>query len=224
MSGGKGDHLEAFAERNGLGYLAIDYSGHDLSSGELEHQSPRNWHVQVLEAIDRLTEGPLVLIGSSLGGWMASLAARDRPDRVIGMLGIAAAVDASRRLRANRHVVDPDKLGREGRIHVVDPTGEFDYWLGRAYFEPAPEIEILSTPWQPRIPVTLLHGTKDWIVPPDWGRKLADHIGPDCRFVPFEGGDHRLSDTASLALITGELSALIARSGHRTSLMRPAAA
>ena len=93
MTGTKAIHLDAWARRTGRAFLRFDYSGHGASSGSFEDGTIGQWAEDAAAAIDRLTEGPLVLVGSSMGGWQALIAARAQPSRLAGLVTIAAAPD-----------------------------------------------------------------------------------------------------------------------------------
>ena len=98
MTGDKATALAAFAAERGQAMLRFDYSGHGASEGAFLDGTIGQWASDALTAIDRLTEGPLILVGSSMGGWIALLTALARPDRVTALVGIAAAPDFTQRL------------------------------------------------------------------------------------------------------------------------------
>ena len=90
MSGTKVLELEAWAQRKGYGFLAFDYSGHGASEGRFEAGTIGEWRADVLSVLDALADGPQILVGSSMGGWMALLAALARPEKVAGLVLIAS--------------------------------------------------------------------------------------------------------------------------------------
>ncbi len=99
MEGSKALYLEALARERGQGFVRFDYSGHGLSDGDFRDGTISRWAEDSLAVIDALTEGPQILIGSSMGGWLMLLAALARPERIAGLIGIAAAPDFTKRLQ-----------------------------------------------------------------------------------------------------------------------------
>lgn len=93
MSGSKALAIEAWAQATGRAFLRFDYAGCGESEGAFEDQTLAGWRDDALMMVDRVLSGPVVLVGSSMGGWIMLLVARDRPDRIAGLVGIAAAPD-----------------------------------------------------------------------------------------------------------------------------------
>ncbi len=122
MTGDKATALAAFCAARGQAMLRFDYSGHGVSSGDFLQGTIGAWAADTLAAIDALTEGPLVLVGSSMGGWIALLTAIARPDRMAGLIGIAAAPDFTQRLMWE--AMTPDEkatLQRDGVLYRAQP-------------------------------------------------------------------------------------------------------
>jgi pimeloyl-ACP methyl ester carboxylesterase len=211
MTGIKATSLEAWAKRQGRAFVRFDYQGHGASGGEWEQGSIGQWRDDALAVLDRLTEGPQILIGSSMGGWIALLLALARPDRVAGLLGVAPAPDFTERMIRSR--LGPDQraaLERDGRFiapSAYDPAG---YPITRHLLEEARAHLLLPGPIPIACPVRLLHGQRDADIPWRTSLDLADALtGDDVRVVLVKDGDHRLSRDQDIALmlrLAGELA------------------
>src|SRR3954468_23363583 len=119
MTGDKATALAAFCAEQGLAMLRFDYSGHGASSGDFLDGTIGAWAADALASIDALTSGPLILVGSSMGGWIALLAALARPERMAGLIGIAAAPDFTQRLMWEAMTpAEQAVLERDGVLHV----------------------------------------------------------------------------------------------------------
>ena len=125
MTGDKATALAAFCAERGQAMLRFDYSGHGASGGRFEDGTIGRWTDDALAVIDRLTEGPLVLVGSSMGGWIALLAALARPDRITALIGIAAAPDFTEALMWQAMTFEQRAtLMRDGVLHRPSQYGE----------------------------------------------------------------------------------------------------
>ncbi len=165
MTGTKATFLDEFCAARGLGYTRFDYSGHGASSGRFEDGTIGRWAEDAIAVIDRATEGPLILVGSSMGGWIMLLAALARPDRIAGLVGLAPAPDFTEALiwnawRMRSATVDPG--GPAG--DAVGIFREADHFT-RALIEEGRRHLLLCAPIGIRCPVRLLHGMADPDVP-----------------------------------------------------------
>jgi len=210
MSGTKATHLERYAADRGRAYLAFDYSGHGQSSGRFEEGTIGQWGQDALDLLDRLTEGPQILVGSSMGGWLMLLVARARPDRVAALVGIASAPDFTEDLIWDQ--LPPDQrrtLVEQGVLHQPSDYGEDPYVITRMLIEEGRQHLLLRAPIPLACPVRLLHGLEDTDVPWDRSLALADALkGDDVEVTLVKGGDHRLSEPANLALLDATLDRL----------------
>ncbi len=213
MEGSKAAHLHAYAESQGLDYLRFDMLGHGLSSGKFTEGSIGRWRDDALAVIDDLTEGPLVLVGSSMGGWVGLLAATARPDRVKAFVGIAPAPDFTEdSMWAGMSPAQKAELDANGIVEIADtdnPCGTFP--ITKLMIEDGRRNLLLRQPIPFAGPVRILQGMQDASV--DWhtALKLADALdGSDTQITLIKDGDHRLSRPTDLALLTRTLDALIA--------------
>jgi pimeloyl-ACP methyl ester carboxylesterase len=207
MAGGKASALAAWAERDGRAMLRLDYGGCGLSGGDFETQTLASWRDDVLAMIDGVVEGPAVLVGSSMGGWLMLLAALARPERVAGLVGVAAAPDFT-----GWGYSEAQKLAilREGRLVEDNPYGEAPMVTTRAFWESGEALRMLHAPIPIDCPVRLLHGLEDKDVP--WGRsmELMERLrSADVQTHLVKQGDHRLSRDSDLALLIATVSSLV---------------
>lgn len=209
MTGGKATELAAFCAARGQAMLRFDYSGHGASGGRFEDGTIGAWTADALCVMDRLTEGPLVLVGSSMGGWIALLAALARPERVAALLGVAAAPDFTETLMWEAMTpTEKATLAREGVLRVPGEHGPFP--VTRALIEDGRARRLLGGPIALRCPVRLLHGQRDADVPWETALRLADRLdAADVQVTLVKDGDHRLSRPGDLALLRRTLAALL---------------
>ena len=216
MTGTKAQALDDWARRGGGAFLRFDYAGHGESSGDFADGTIGRWRDDALAVIDTLTEGPLVLVGSSMGGWIALLAALARPERVAGLVLIAPAVDFTEALlwpalsQAARAAVE-----RDGRWMAPSEYGEPTPFT-RALFEDGRRWSLLPGPIPISAPVRILQGGRDPDVPWTHALKLVDALaGPDVAFTLVKDGDHRLSRPQDLQRLVAAVEELIAASPSR---------
>lgn len=195
MVGIKGAALAAWAEQTGGDFLRFDYFGHGESGGDFREGTVSRWRADALAVIDELTEGPLVLVGSSMGGWIACLAAMVRPERVKGLVLIAPAADFTEALirpglpaEALAAIADQSEWTRPS---LYDAGG---YPITRTLLEDGARWSILPGPVPVEAPVRILQGGQDPDVPWRHALELANAIkSQDVVFTLIRDGDHRLS-------------------------------
>jgi pimeloyl-ACP methyl ester carboxylesterase len=207
LEGSKATALDAWAERHGRAMLRFDYGGCGASEGGFEDQSLADWRDDALAMIDAVAEGPVVLVGSSMGGWLMLLAALARPERVAGLVGIAAAPDFT-----GWGFSDEQKraLREEGRLEEPSPYGEQPYVTTRTFWESGERLKLLDRPINLDCPVRLLHGLGDRDVP--WRISLdllASLTSPDTRLTLVKSGDHRLSREEDIALLLSTVAEIV---------------
>jgi len=212
MEGTKAIHLEAWAKRQGRAFLRFDYSGHGESSGTFEEGCIGDWHEDTLAAVEALTDGPILPIGSSMGGWQALLLARALPMRIAGMVTIAAAPDFTEDgYWANFSAEEKAALERDGQVELPSDYME-PYVITRRMIEDGRERLVLRSPLALPFPVRFLQGTADTAVRVETAVRLLEHAdGPDMRLTLVKDADHRFSDETCLALIEEAVTEVIAR-------------
>src|SRR3954463_10867784 len=200
MEGGKATALDAWAEAEGRSFLRFDYAGCGQSGGAFEGQTLHGWRGDVLAMIDEVAdEGPVVLVGSSMGGWLMLLAALARPERVAGLVGIAAAPDFTDWGFSQAQKM---RILSEGLLEEPSPYGESPYVTTRAFWESGEALRLLHAPIAIDCPVRLLHGQADAEVSWTWSIELMKLIrSADVQLAIVKDGDHRLSRESDLALL-----------------------
>jgi pimeloyl-ACP methyl ester carboxylesterase len=203
MTGTKGTALAAWAEERGQALLRFDYSGHGQSSGAFRDGTIGRWAADALTAIDRLTVGPQILVGSSMGGWIMLLAALARPDRIAGLIGIAAAPDFTEDLMWGKMPPETrERLLADGVVHQPSQYQDAPLEITRALIEDGRRHLVLRAALDIRCPVHLLHGMADPDVPWQTSVRLAEGLtGDDVTIALIKDGDHRLSREEDLTCL-----------------------
>jgi len=214
MTGDKATALAAFCGERGQALLRFDYSGHGASGGRFEDGTIGGWTDDALAVIDRLTEGPLVLVGASMGGWIALLAAIARPDRVAALIGIAAAPDFTEALIWQAMSFEQRAtLMRNGILEQPSRYGDPDP-ITRALIEDGRTRLLLNAPIALDCPVRLLHGQDDPDVPWEMALRIAEQVtSRDVQVMLVKDGDHRLSRPQDLALLRRTLAPFLGQDG-----------
>jgi pimeloyl-ACP methyl ester carboxylesterase len=210
MTGIKATHLGDFARARGQAFVRFDYRGHGADAAHFARHTVGDWIADALAVLDRLTQGPQILVGSSMGGWIMQHVALARPDRVAGLVGIASASDFTERLiRPKLTEAAWAVLGTRGFLTVpslYDPAG---YVITAGLIEEGRRHALLPGPIPIRCPVRLLHGLADPDVPWSLSVELAEALdAPDVLVTLVKGGDHRLSEPAHLARIADAVAEL----------------
>ncbi|MEH6645079.1 alpha/beta hydrolase [Sulfitobacter sp.] len=202
MEGTKAVHLEDWARAEGRAFLRFDYSGHGQSSGTFEETCIGDWHVDTLAAVDALTEDAIVPVGSSMGGWQALLLARARPERLAGLVTIAAAPDFTEDgWWAGFDEAQKTQLQEQGRVELPSDYME-PYVVTRRMVEDGRNHLVLRDPLELPFCVRMLQGTADTAVSVATATRLLEHAAsPDMQLLLVKDADHRFSDGPCLALI-----------------------
>jgi pimeloyl-ACP methyl ester carboxylesterase len=208
MDGAKAGALDAWAAAEGRAMLRFDYAGCGRSGGAFESQTLHGWRGDVLAMIDELAgDGPVVLVGSSMGGWLMLLAALARPGRVAGLVGIAAAPDFT-----SWGFTSEQKMTilSDGRLEQPGPCGEAPTITTRAFWQSAEALRLLHAEIAIDCPVRLLHGQADADVPWTWAHDIARLVrSADVQTLLVKDGDHRLSRDSDLALLVATVKTLL---------------
>ena len=213
MTGTKAVALEAFARERGQAFLRFDYQGHGQSSGDFADGTIGIWAEDALGAFDALTEGPQVLIGSSMGGWIMLLTALARRERVAGLLGLAPAPDFTEDLMwAAFDAEQRATLERDGRLEVPSDYGDEPYLVTHALIEDGRERLLLRDAIPLDCPIRLIHGMADKDVPWQTSIRIAQQVvSEDVEIELVKGAGHRLSEPDDLARLEATLEALLQR-------------
>jgi len=210
MSGTKAAALDAWAERTGHSFVRFDYLGHGCSSGNFRDGTISRWLDDALAVLDGLTEGPQILVGSSMGGWLSLLLARARPSRVAGLLLIAPATDFTEALIWARlpHAARAQMMeaGEALRPSAYDPE---PYPITRSLIEDGRKHLLLGGPLAFGCPVRIVQGMVDPDVPWEHALRLVQGMDGDVRLTLIKNGDHRLSTPDDIQMIEQTLEGLI---------------
>jgi len=211
MTGTKALFLEDFCRQRGRAYVRFDYLAHGESSGDFADGTISRWRDDAVAVIDSLTEGPQILVGSSMGGWIMVLAALARPERVAALVGIAAAPDFTTDLLPRRLTkAQLRTLQEEGRIVLQSPYDPAGYLYTRALVEDGDRNLVLRGDIPLRCPMRLLHGMADESVPWRQSLKLAEKLqSRNVTLTLVKDGDHRLSRDKDLARLAQALDELV---------------
>ena len=205
MTGTKAAALADWADKKSRDYVRFDYFGHGQSSGEFSDGTISHWRGDIPHILDKLTQGKQILIGSSFGGWLAVMAALDRPERVAALVLIAPAIDMTQRLMWERFSQKARaKLQQEGLIYdpsKYDPEG---YPITHNLIEDGRDHLLLHNKIAVDIPVRILHGQRDDAVPWQLSLELAEKLtSHDVELHFMKNSDHRLSEPHEIARLIG---------------------
>lgn len=217
MAGTKAVFLDAFCEKNDQAFLRFDCSGHGQSGGTLEEGSISLWLEEALFMIDTQAKGPVLLVGSSMGGWIGLLATEARPERVMGLIGIAAAPDFSDTIWEERmSKKEREECLKEGKINLPPALDEKMRSLTHHFFEDGRKNSLFrrNSPLRIAAPVTLLQGKQDADVPWRTAEKILGLLPrKNGNAVYIEGGDHRLSRPEDLEKLGAAVAQMTGRIG-----------
>lgn len=202
MEGTKAVHLEAWCKAQRRAFLRFDYSGHGESSGTFEEGCIGDWHEDSVFAVNALVQGPYVLVGSSMGGWQALLLTRLQPERLAGLVTIAAAPDFTEDgYWANFSDGQKETLEKVGQVELPSDYME-PYIITKRMIEDGRQQLVLRDALDLPCPVRFLQGTEDTAVTTATAVQLLEHAtGDDMRLTLVKGADHRFSDEQCLVLI-----------------------
>jgi pimeloyl-ACP methyl ester carboxylesterase len=214
MTGAKATALQIHCRNHSRAFVKFDYRGHGASSGRFRDGTIGLWLEDALAVIDDVARGPVILVGSSMGGWIALLAALARPERVKGLIGIAAAPDFTTDIWNSLSAAQKVTIRRDGHIEQPSDYADEPYVITRALLEDGASHCLLNAPIPIRCPVRLLQGMEDTDVPWATGLRLVERLeSPDVTLTLAKSGDHRLSEPGDLKRLTETVEALCEQVG-----------
>lgn len=209
MEGTKAIEIDRFAAAAGLAYLRFDYSGTGASGGDFAEGTLTRWLDDVVSAMDLLIDGPVLLIGSSMGGWLALHAALRRPDRVAAIVGVAAAPDFT---DWGYTPEQRQSLIETSRLEIPNADGGPPMVTHARLVESGAALRMLHSPIPIDCPVRLIHGDKDEDVPVGVAFKLLDSIhSGDVQLLLIKQGGHRLSQPHEIEALLRIIAVLAER-------------
>jgi pimeloyl-ACP methyl ester carboxylesterase len=207
MEGGKALAIDAYAEQHGLAILRFDYSGTGSSKGRFEDGTLSSWLDESLALVDRLTTGPLIVIGSSMGGWIGLHLALRRAERVRALIGIASAPDFT---EWGFSAEQKAELEEKGRIEEPNPYAPEPQVFTRDFWRSGQELRLLEEYIDVECPVRLIHGDSDEEVPVEVAQRTMSRLrSGDVQLLTIKGGGHRLSEPHEIEAILRTLSGLL---------------
>ncbi len=213
MQGTKAVHLQQWARSEGRAFLRFDYSGHGESSEKFTDGCIGEWAEDAFETITRLTDGPQILVGSSMGGWISLLMAKRVPEKIAALVTIAAAPDFTEDSMWASFTDSQKAELQGGHIALPSDYGEPNI-ITKKLIEDGRNHLVLRDPLHLPFPVRLLQGTDDADVHMSVALRLLDHAqGDDIRLVVLKGGDHRFSDPVALKLVEDAIRNVIEVTG-----------
>ncbi|MBC7634783.1 MAG: alpha/beta hydrolase [Acetobacteraceae bacterium] len=214
MAGSKATVLRDLCAARGWPMLRLDYSGHGESGGAFTDGTIGRWTADARLVIDRQTSGKLLLVGSSMGGWIALLLARIMAARVVGLVGIAAAPDFTETMMWDTMMpAERVTMARLGYLNVPSEYGE-PYRVTMGLIEEGRNHLVLGGPIPITCPVRLLQGQRDPDVPWETALRLAAALdSTDVEIRLIKDGDHRLSRPQDLAILAGTVATLLGKDG-----------
>ncbi|NOR32384.1 MAG: alpha/beta fold hydrolase [Sulfitobacter sp.] len=212
MQGTKAVFLEDWARREGRAFLRFDYSGHGESSGDFTDGCIGDWAQDSLAAVTALTKGKIVPVGSSMGGWQSLLLCRAIPDRIAGLVTIAAAPDFTEDgYWASFTDAQKQQLETEGRVELPSDYME-PYIITKRMIEDGRKQLVLRSALDLPFPVRFLQGTADTAVSVATAVKLLEHAkGPDMQLQLIKDADHRFSDDRCLGLMQAAVQEVLSK-------------
>ena len=214
--GTKALDLEEWARAQGRAFLRFDYSGHGMSSGDFLEGSIGDWAEDARSIITGLTDGPQILVGSSMGGWISLILARDMPEKVAGLVTIAAAPDFTEDgYWAGFNDDQRATLERHGQIAIPNEYSDEPYIITKRLIDEGRNQLVLRNPLLLPFPTRFLQGTADTAVETATALRLLEHAdGPDMRLTLVKDADHRFSDPDCLAMIRRAVEEVSIRAGR----------
>ena len=210
MTGTKATALEAHCRSAGRAFVRFDYSGHGESGGAFRDGTIGSWRNDALVVLDQVARGPQILVGSSMGGWIMLLVALARPERVAGLVGVAAAPDFTEDLIWST-LDDEARRQLTGTGEIVMPCdyGEEPYPITMGLIEEGRSHFLLRAPIALQCPIHLLQGMVDEDVPWRTALRIAELVESESVVVELvKDGDHRLSRDQDLARLTAAVDAM----------------
>lgn len=209
MEGTKALFLQNLCEKGGREFVRFDYSGHGQSDGAFTDGTVGSWAEDALYVLDHVVKEDVILVGSSMGGWIALLLMLKRSERLKGVIGIAAAPDFTRDIESRMNHDERRMMEQQDRIEVPNEYSDEPYIFTRALLEDGEQNSLLDRDHQIDVPMVLLQGKLDASV--EWSKALEIERcfqGPNTRVIMIDDGDHSLSREQDLELLRQALDAI----------------
>jgi len=210
MMGKKATYFEAQCRARGQAYVRFDYAGHGMSDGAFKEGTIGDWFGDALAVFDEIIDGPVVIVGSSMGGWIALLLAEARAERIKGLIGVAAAPDFTVRLY-EEELSDEHRaaISDQGYVEIPNDYGDEPYVFTQALFDDGKQNLVLDRNHTHDYSITLFHGLRDATVPKEVPMAIKDrYSGGPLDVVYIDDGDHSLSRPQDLEVLMAEIQSM----------------
>ncbi|MGB1076727.1 MAG: alpha/beta hydrolase [Bdellovibrionales bacterium] len=203
MQGTKALFLEDYAQKNGYGYIRFDYMGHGQSEGVFEEGTIGSWKQDAMEIIKAQAEDKdVILVGSSMGGWISLLCGGELKGKLKGLVGIAAAPDFTKDMVSQFSSEMKEDLAKKGYVELPNDYSPDPYIVTKALIDDGEENSLLHAPINITCPVVLLQSKKDTSVPWEKALKIKEKlVSENVEIILLDDGDHSLSRPQDLALL-----------------------
>ncbi len=202
MSGTKAVYLSDLCAKTGQSFVRFDYRGHGQSGGAFEDSNIGLWLQDAFDMIDTLTKGPIIVVGSSMGGWIGLLVSLARKDRVAGYIGLAAAPDFTRDIPKRMNETQKQSMEDRGFFELENNYDPASYKITKSLLDEGEKHCLLDSAIDLQCPVRLIQGMKDSEVPWQMAHRIGNAITTkDKKIYLREEGDHRLSQADDLELL-----------------------
>ena len=208
MNGKKAIQVQKFARSHGHNFIRFDCRGHGKSFGKIEDFTISDWKDDLLNIIDKIAEGPQILVGSSMGGWLMMIASQLRGSRIIGLVGLAAAPDFTSDLF--------EKLPKKNQIQVKEKgitklkKWGFNYIFKKKFFTDGKKNFVKNKKFKFRKPIILIHGSNDDVVSETVPQNFLEKTsGTNIQLRILKNSNHRLSTLKDLKNIKNALDYII---------------
>lgn len=209
MEGTKALYLEEQCKIRGQAYIRMDYRGHGCSGGVFEEACISEWAQDAQDILDALTNGPVILVGSSMGGWISLLLSLKNPEKIVGLIGLAAAPDFTKWMEDAMSEVQKSALMKEGFFALPNDYDDVPYIISKKLIEDGRQNLLLDKKLNIKMPVRLIQGKQDADVPWQTAQRIKDAIqGSDVEIIYIEDADHRLSTPEQLKIIDEQVAIL----------------
>lgn len=207
MTGLKAGALDTYCREKGISFTCFDYMGHGASGGDFSDGRIGIWLQNAQAILDNIAQGPQLLVGSSMGGWLSLLLARNNPNRIVGLVGVAAAPDFTERFNERLTPSMERQLQTQGFITIPATDEDQAYSISLDFLNEARQHSLLDKPLAYTCPIHLLHGLEDSDVSWKVGMRLLDKIEvDDMRVTLLKKEGHRLSEPKNLRLLLSVLT------------------
>jgi len=204
MQGLKAISIEKYAKKHKLAFVRFDCRGHGKSFGKFEDFTMSDWKEDIIDIINKLTNGPQILIGSSMGGWLMTLAAKSYPKKIAGLIGLAATSDFGSSLYNNLSSKNKNEIKKKGKTKYF--SYGFSYTLTEKFFIEAKKNNILNKTFKFKKPIILIQGLKDEVVHSSMPKKFMKMTNSEnVQILYLKSSDHRLSQKTDLLVINNAI-------------------